>query len=157
MHQRFDRRLGASMACEGIVTDDAGRWDQADLSILDSYLRETYPDAYAGLRRSDDGSVYILRTAVTALDADVLSHARFPVKFFNAQHTRLQLEQVAARIVADRGYWQSKGVRIALVVVPHDGTKVEIATPQAATARGSLLEWYDEALVTVTLDDVVPL
>lgn len=132
------------------------RWDATDLSVLDHYLRTTYPHTYAGLSRTERG-VEIFRTGPSPLDEDVRSHARFPVRFRTAAHTRERLEQVAARVVADRDHWESQGVRIALVLVPHDGTQVEVATAQADTAGTALLQRYGDDVLRVTSDEVTPL
>jgi SAM-dependent methyltransferase len=74
-----------------------------------------------------------------------------------ATHTRAELNQVADHIGADHEYWRARGIRVAGVVVPHDGTTVEILTPHADTARALLLQRYGDTRVTVTLGDIVPL
>jgi hypothetical protein len=81
---------------------------------------------------------------------------RARVTFSAAAHTKVRLTEVARRVLADQDYWRMRGVRIAQIMIPSDGSTVQCVSPQPA-ARELIPGHYGGDIVSVIIDDVVPL
>ncbi|MFC6081357.1 hypothetical protein [Sphaerisporangium aureirubrum] len=131
-----------------------GRPGQVEAAVLadrvGEYLRQTYPDQYAGIS-IDGAKLIVYRVPSTTLDGALRTKfPTAPVELRDAAHSARRLEALAQRITDDIDYWTRKGVPITTVAARFDGSAVEIGTTDLQKATAELPERYGPAPLEFT-------
>lgn len=98
---------------------------------VERWARERFPQLYAGLE-TQDGKVLVYRKPSAEFDEGLRGlQLPAPAVPLDAPYSSPELEALASRIVADIPYWRAQGIEIMSVGARHDGTAVEVGSPQA--------------------------
>jgi hypothetical protein len=123
--------------------------------------RAGHADSYAGLEVDQAGvRAIVYRVPSAAFDEFVrLAAEDACVVVRDAAHGLAELTAWHDRIVADLGAWQAGGIRISTVGARHDGTGVEVGTPDVAGTRSALVARYGAPAPLIFLEQgpVTPL
>ncbi|MGQ0572636.1 MAG: hypothetical protein ACT4RN_00350 [Pseudonocardia sp.] len=104
--------------------------DDAALQV-DRMGRERFPDVYAGVELRER-RIVVFRVPSPAFDDELRRlDLRVPAELVDAPYSGRALESLAARVVADIGFWKAQGIEIMSVGARPDGTAVQVGTPQA--------------------------
>jgi hypothetical protein len=115
---------------------------------IDSAGRADHADSYAGVQVGETGEIVVHRVPSPAFDELVRQVAGdTPVRIRDAEHTLAELTALQERITADLPFWQARGIAISTVGARHDGSGVEVGTPDLDAARAALPEHYGDAPV----------
>lgn len=133
---------GASGPVEG-VGQLAGQVEQ---------LGRDHAASFAGLEVRGE-TVVVYRTPSPQLDAAVRAlPGAERVVLRDAPHSARELEQLRARISRDIAHWEREGVLVSSLLVRHDGTAVEVTSPQAGRARQAFAERYGSGAPLVVVE-----
>jgi hypothetical protein len=133
----------------------------AAIARIDAGGRADHAASYAGLEVDQQrvrATVY--RVPSAAFDDFIRFSAQNTcIVVRDAGHGLAELTALHDRIVADLAAWEAEGVRISTVVARHDGSAVEVGTPDVDLARIELPRRYGYAapLAFVEQGRVVPM
>jgi hypothetical protein len=98
---------------------------------VDEWARTQFPQVYAGLE-TRAARVLVYRKPSPEFDAGLRAlDLPAPAVPRDAPYAAPELEALATRIVGDIEYWRGQGIEIASVGARHDGSAVEVGSPQA--------------------------
>jgi hypothetical protein len=133
----------------------------AAMARIDSGGRAKYARSYAGIEVDQEQvRAIVYRVPSAKFDKFVRNSAEDTcIVVRDAPHGLAELTAWHDRIVADLPMWAKRGVRIFTVGARHDGTGVEIGTPDVELARRELPNVYGKEvpLVIVEQGPVTPL
>jgi len=134
---------------------------EAAMARIERGGRADFPDSYAGLEVDQAGvQAIVYRVPSAAFDEFVRQAAENAcVLVRDAAHGLTELTEWHNRIVADLGDWRERGVPISTVGARHDGTGVEIGTPDVPGTRSALAARYGDPAPLIFLEQgpVTPL
>jgi hypothetical protein len=137
----------------------------ADLRVVMERIEQTgradFADSYAGLEVDQERvRALVYRVPSASFDEFVRQTAGHScVVVRDAAHSATDLAVWHDRLLADLAFWASQGIRIATIGARHDGTGVEIGTPDVDRAERELPAHYGERapLIFVLQGPVKPL
>jgi hypothetical protein len=133
----------------------------AAMARIERAGRADFADSYAGLEVDQAGVRAIVYRVPSAVFDEFVRHAaeNTCVVVRDAAHGLSELTRWHDRVVADLGVWKERGIRISTVGARHDGTGVEVGTPDVAGTREALAAHYGAAAPLIFLEQgpVTPL
>jgi hypothetical protein len=133
----------------------------AAMARIDSGGRAAYAHSYAGIEVDQEQvRAIVYRVPSAKFDKFIRNSAEDTcIEVLDAPHGLTELTAWHDRIVADLPMWAARGVRIFTVGARHDGTGVEIGTPDVELARHEFPTVYgqDVPVVVVERGPVSPL
>lgn len=144
--------LGVVPVLTGCEPDGAGAPRKPDPSALtsaaeriDPYLRDAFPDHYAGLK-IEPTALVVYRRPLRALDSSL--RAKFtgtPLRLRDAAYSARYLQRLAELIRADTDYWRRRGIEITSLTPRFDGAAVQVGTRDEARAAAEMPKRYGRA------------
>ncbi|MGE3285751.1 MAG: hypothetical protein AB7J32_06555 [Pseudonocardia sp.] len=99
-------------------------------SEVDRWAHERFPQVYAGVQ-TEDTRVLVYRKPSAEFDAALRElQLAVPAAALDAPYSAPELAALASRVVADIPYWRTQGIDVVSVGARHDGTAVDVGTPQ---------------------------
>nr|MDT0659855.1 hypothetical protein [Micromonospora sp. DSM 115978] len=120
-------------------------------SAIESFGRSRFPESYTGVALEADGrGLVVYRRPSPSFDT-ALHHlvAGLPVTVHDARYAERELLSAVDQLRVDDAYWREQGLRIAAFGPRHDGSGIDLTTPDVDLARRLLPGRYDvEFLIT---------
>jgi hypothetical protein len=120
-------------------------------SAIEAFGRSRFPESYTGVALDADGQgLVVYRRPSPAFDT-ALHHLMtgLPVTVHDARYPERELLSVVDQLRADDAYWREQGLRISTFGPRHDGSGIDLTTPDVELARRLLPGRYDvEFLIT---------
>jgi hypothetical protein len=125
---------------------DVAMVNNADLHALTAHIDETgraqHAASYAGIEIDESRAIAtVYRVPDPGLD-DFLAREAPGVRVIDADHGLQELTLWHDHVVDDLTAWAENGVTISTVVARHDGSGVEVGTPDPGRARHEMLRRY---------------
>lgn len=127
-------------------------------STIEAFGRSNHPESYTGLTLdADQRSLMVYRRPSASFDTE-LHHilAGLPVSVHDARYSERAMLAVVERLGADDAYWREQGLRIVAFGPRHDGTGIDLTTPDVELAQRLLPARYDLEFLIVRGGPVTP-
>jgi hypothetical protein len=130
---------------------------EAAAHSIEPFLAKSFPDSFSGLELDHSHHVLLIyRRPDPRLDAAV--KGRIPqvhVVVRDGKFSLKQMKQLADQIMADKGYWRTRGINIQSVGPISDGSGVLVGTSRGAADTDKLARRYGAGVLTVEKVDIV--
>ena len=147
-------RQPESIAVGGLTMPATPAELDAAIGRIDRGGRDAYPDSYAGLEVDQ----HLVRAVVYRVPSppfdDFIRRAagNTCIVVRDAPHSVADLSDWHDRVLADLSFWTARGIRIVTIGARHDGSGVEIGTPDVDRARLELPARYGSRAPLVFVD-----
>jgi hypothetical protein len=114
------------------------------MARIDQEGRSRFAESFAGLEVDQEQvRAYVYRVPSATFDDFIRDSAEdVCIVVRDAAHAATELTYWHDRVVADLGYWKHEGIHIATIGALHDGSGVEVGTPDLDRARPALSARY---------------
>lgn len=127
----------------------SSRSSDIDLSAVERYAREHFPDVFAGIAVEAGGVVAVYRVPPAPEFDRAIGQELGPTPFVlrDAARSERELQSITRQVLDDSGYWRSQGIEIHGAGPDFVNGVVQVMTPRPDAAAGPLRARYGDVIV----------